>query len=281
MTVSDLYRINPYIRVAMHSVLKRGTHINERAIFDYELLYVADGAFVLTYNGQAYHCTQGQFLLLCPGVPHSFDCTESNLSQPHIHFDMIYTAESPSIPVSFKHPSRFTPQERERMQPNFFEGASPLISFAEKPTALSLFYSVIEAHGQGDLLPAKSKMTALVDLLIRDHFAATPTSEMSSLYAVADQIKGFFDAGQGLSMSLDDLEQQFSYNKFHLERLFRQRYQTGLIAYRNRRRMAVAAELLTAHSVSEVATLTGFSSIYAFSRAFKRHFGVPPTKYVP
>lgn len=281
MTVSDLYRINPYIRVAMHSVLKRGTCINERAIFDYELLYVAEGAFVLTYNGQAHHCTEGQFLLLCPGVPHSFDCAEDDLSQPHIHFDMIYTTASPSIPVSFKHPSSFTPQEWERIQPNFFEGASPLLSFASKSAALSLFYSVIEAHGQGDLLMAKSKMTALVDLLIRDNFTAALASEIKPRYTVADQIKDFWDAGQGLSMSLDDLAQQFSYNKFHLERLFRQRFGESLISYRNRRRMSVACRLLATHPVSEVATLVGFSSIYAFSRAFKQHFGASPSKYVP
>lgn len=281
MTVSDLYHINPYIRVAMHSVLKRGTRINERAIFDYELLYVAKGAFVLTYNGQAYRCTEGQFLLLCPGIPHSFDCTEGDLSQPHIHFDMIYTAASPSIPVSFKHPNLFTPQERERMQTNFFEGASPLLSFADKSVALSLFYCVIEAHEQNDLLMAKSKMIALADLLIRDNFTIVPANEIKPHYTVADQIKDFFDAGQGLSMSLNDLAQQFSYNKFHLERLFRVRFGKSLIAYRNHRRMTVARVLLATHSVSEVASLVGFSSIYAFSRAFKRHFGASPTKYAP
>ena len=45
--------------------------------------------------------------------------------------------------------------------------------------------------------------------------------------------------------------------------------------------MAVARVLLATHPVSEVASLVGFSSIYAFSRAFKQYFGVSPSKYVP
>ena len=281
MNTSDLYRINPYIRVATHSVIKQGQHIRERAIFDYELLYVAAGEFLLHYNGREYLCREGQFVLLCPGVLHSFDCSRSDLSQPHIHFDLFYNTNSRQTPVSFKPLAAFTPHERELLQENAFAGASPLIRFSAPDSALRLFYAVIKAHGEGKLLCAKANMTALLEQLFCDVFSDLLQSAPSTDYSAAEQIKGFFDAGQGLSMSLDDLEQQFSYNKFHLERLFRQRYHTGLIAYRNRRRMTVAAELLSAHSVSEVAQLTGFSSIYAFSRAFKRHFGASPTKYVP
>ena len=39
----DISSINPYIRVAMQSVLSKGKIIASRIIFDYELIYIEDG----------------------------------------------------------------------------------------------------------------------------------------------------------------------------------------------------------------------------------------------
>ena len=44
--MSDISAINPYIRLAMHSVLPRHHVIKRRIIFDYELIYIADGAVI-------------------------------------------------------------------------------------------------------------------------------------------------------------------------------------------------------------------------------------------
>jgi AraC-like DNA-binding protein len=43
--------------------------------------------------------------------------------------------------------------------------------------------------------------------------------------------------------------------------------------------MQAAERLLAKKSVSEVAEMLGFSSIYVFSRAFKKHAGHPPTAF--
>jgi len=73
------------------------------------------------------------------------------------------------------------------------------------------------------------------------------------------------------------LEQYFNYSKYHLEREFTKAFGTSLIAYRNRVRMEHAACLLKEKAVTAVAEELGFSSVYVFSRAFKRHFGYPPS----
>ena len=39
--------INPFIRVAMHSVLPKESFIKKRVIFDYELIYIEEGSLVL------------------------------------------------------------------------------------------------------------------------------------------------------------------------------------------------------------------------------------------
>ena len=50
----NLNTINPYIRVAMRSILRQGVVIGPRIIYDYELIYLAEGSFTLAYAGKEY-----------------------------------------------------------------------------------------------------------------------------------------------------------------------------------------------------------------------------------
>jgi AraC-like DNA-binding protein len=81
-------------------------------------------------------------------------------------------------------------------------------------------------------------------------------------------------------MALDDFAKTFFYDKFYLERKFKEAFGLNLIEYRNKKRMELANHLLRHHSVSEVSELIGYQSIYAFSRAYKNYFGYAPSKKV-
>ena len=80
----------------------------------------------------------------------------------------------------------------------------------------------------------------------------------------------------GLRMSLDDFESFFSYSKFYLEKLFKDEYNVGIVAYRNKKRMQIAKQMLKDRSVTCVAEKTGYQSVYAFSRAYKTFYGTSP-----
>jgi hypothetical protein len=43
MSTIDRNTINPYIRVAMRSILPAGNQLKQRMIFDYELIYLEKG----------------------------------------------------------------------------------------------------------------------------------------------------------------------------------------------------------------------------------------------
>ena len=112
--------INPYIRVAMQSILRKGTKIARRIIFDYELIYVANGEFILNYNETDYKCAKGQFILLRPGISHSFSVTDTDLSQPHIHFDITHISNSKQVPVCFKDLNELGDEERKLIREDIF-----------------------------------------------------------------------------------------------------------------------------------------------------------------
>lgn len=273
----ELSTINPYIRLAKRALLLNKAEIKQRIIFDYELIYIEDGRVTLTYDGVEYVCEKGQFIFLRPGISHRFSNIHQ-LSQPHIHFDMTHTDNSPDVPVSFKDLAALTPQERSWIRHDIFQTCShnPIVSFREKDAALQIFFDVIDLP-ESMMLTRKAKLIQLVDMLIRDNFPSV-FERTDQHYAIEQHIKEYINAGQGLADSLEDLARQFGYSKYYLARRFKDSFGISLIAYRNEKRMQTAKELLKSNSVSAVTDMLGFSSIYVFSRAFKKHFGICPSE---
>ncbi len=277
----DINNINPYIRIALNSVFQKGTVIKRRVIFDYELIYISKGSFTLCFNDIDYVCSKGQFILIRPNIPHSFSRIKGELGQPHIHFDLIYNELSREIPISFKDFNELSPKEQKYMQTDIFENypKTPFVKFSNTEKVLELFFDIISGYNEATALECKGKLTQIINMLILENFPDCFKPSEAPNTEVCKQIKDYIDAAQGMNMSLCDFADQFSYNKFYLERKFKSRYNTSIITYRNNKRMEFACEALAKYSVSETAQRLGFSSIYAFSRAFKNYYGINPTEY--
>ena len=275
----NVFSVNPYIRVALRrSTLRAHSKLRRRIIFDYELLYVEAGRFLLMYDGREYPCEVGTFVLLRPGVEHSFFMGEEGLVQPHIHFDLAYAADSRTIPVSFRAREEMEEKELHAIREDAFAayGNNPIIRFSRKEEALSLFYSVLEIpHGAAEQLEQKAAMIRLINMLAEDNFPGCFARPRA--YAIEHQIKDYIDARPEADITLARLAEQFSYSKFYIEKKFQAAYGEGIMAYRNRKRMEAAQKLLPTASVTEVAQQLGYHSIYSFSRAFKNFFGYPPS----
>lgn len=276
----NFLEINPYIRRAMQSELPAMTRINKRIILDYELLYVEEGEFILMYNEREFLCKKGNVLLLCPNIPHSFQILNSNLVQPHIHFDLKYDFQSSKAFICFRDYCDLTPAERSLIRENAFPqlNASPFLKISDSEAFLALFYDIIYSRDFNSL-SCKSKMLCLLQTIISENAPEFfhPASDSSG---IAFLIKSYIDSNYNQNIQLYTLEKQFGYSKFYIEKLFKQEYGISVINYRNSKRMDAAVGLLETHSVSETAQLLGFSSIYAFSRAFRQAHGASPTSFM-
>lgn len=79
------------------------------------------------------------------------------------------------------------------------------------------------------------------------------------------------------TIALDELEKNFFISKYHLCRLFRQNTGLTIHQYLIRKRLALAKELITnGKSLSEAASLAGFSDYSSFYRAYKKEYGHQP-----
>lgn len=266
--------INPYIRVAQHSVLKAGRVIKQRILVDYELIFIEKGCFVLEYDGVEYNCKSGDYILIHPGVAHSFKEIYQPLSQPHIHFDLVFDEKSEIRFISFKDITDMDQSEKEMIPDDLLKDKKdPIISFDDS----KLFFKVINASDNNSL-KTKALMLEIIDKIIKNNYTGKFEIKNDS-EKICKQIKDYIDAEQGYDASLADFEYQFSYNRFSIEKQFKSMYGVSVIAYKNEKRMEKAKNLLLTHSVTEVTEILGFSSIYSFSRAFKNRFGTSPNKY--
>ncbi len=268
--------INPYIRVAMHSVLPVGTNISMRVIYDYELIYLERGESSYWYGGKQYYAHEGDLIFFCPGIEHSSYVDWIELSQPHIHFDITSRPNSSKIPVSFKHINDMTQEEKGWIHENYFSSypCNPFIKIKNKERFLEIFYNAIS---ESDQIVKKGFMVQLIGMIIGDNFPGILENDGHSFSV--KQIKDYIDAGNGVKMSLDDFSKMFFFSKFYLEKRFKEKYGMGLIEYRNKKRMLLADELLKKLSVSSVSEELGFGSIYSFSRAYKNYYGISPSEY--
>lgn len=276
----NIHEINPYIRRALHSVLKAPFTINDRIILDYELLYVANGICDITCEGALHRYKKGDIFLIPPNVNHRFDSvTHTDFVQPHIHFDLKYDRFSTRRFINFKTVEDMSEAERQMIGENIFSNkAIQILQPKDKPLFLRLFYETIDLYNSGtaSTLAWKGTLCQLLSMVLPD---STETSEKTP--PIVEQVKDYLDLNFTNVITLENLSAYFYINKYTLIRKFQAAYGMGVIAYVHHLKLERAKELLhtSTLTVSEISDQLGFDSIYTFSRFFKRHTGVSPKTY--
>ena len=82
------------------------------------------------------------------------------------------------------------------------------------------------------------------------------------------------------SLSVSELARAFGFERSYLFRIFKERYGIGPKEYIIDVRMKNAAYLLSeGYSVSQASEMVGYSDPFNFSKAFKAHYGISPSRY--
>lgn len=101
-------------------------------------------------------------------------------------------------------------------------------------------------------------------------------------FGLCGMVMNYIDQNVGTMKSLKNMASDIGYNYSYLSYVFRKTTGTTLNSYYKSRRMDAARTLLDEGglSVSKVAELMNYSTVYAFSKAFKEYFGISPSKYL-
>ncbi len=104
----------------------------------------------------------------------------------------------------------------------------------------------------------------------------------SAAESMCYKIMNYIDTHVYTIRSLEEVAEALNYNYSYLSSLFKSTTGNTLFSYYESKRLDLARELLAdgTQSVTEIADLLGYSSLYSFSRAFKDSFGKSPKKYM-
>lgn len=286
----DLNRLSPYIRWAMDSFAPVDWNLEERAIFDYELLYVKEGELLITVEDESYHGKQGDLFLLKPRQRHSIrSIGQTIVRQPHIHFDLFYKQDSPDVKISFKPIEEMSAAElawfREDVvsaPPFSLQTYIPL----RNPLVFEamLFHLIKEFESKVPYSEFAVKglfMQLWVYLLKEIHWQKHP--QLAANMDDLESVKMYLAYHCDQEVSLEQLSHVAKMSKYYLIGLFKQAYGMTPVKYHQLLRIEKAKEMIQFSNIplKQIAEKVGYSDIHSFSRTFRKVEGVPPSYYRP
>ena len=109
-----------------------------------------------------------------------------------------------------------------------------------------------------------------------------PSREEDGRGKILQQINRYVRENLDKSLTIADIARHTGYSVSYLRAIFREMLGVSLGAYMRDSRLSMAAAMLSQPNrpkVEEIATACGFASIFAFSHAFRKAMGVPPSAY--
>lgn len=253
--------------------LQPGTYIYHKHEF-LELSIMMAGFSDYNVEGQWRRVVAGQVLLFNPGIHHQ-ETQPPNSQSLQLHIGIRQLALPGQLPDQL--PLVDSLVSLGDWQAEFMAGAQRIIAETKRPNAF----------GHADMLQAQ--VTELLYLLIRalpanqvsDDYQNLPTKQADQAALVAAAAY-YLRAHYQEDLTLGRLAETLHVSAAYLSRTFKAVRGTSPITYLTTLRLRQAQTLLQAGqlSVSEVAHSVGYQDPYYFSKLFKRHFGVAPSKLI-
>lgn len=280
--------ISPYIRVAMDNRIKAPWSLQERVIFDYELLLIKEGIIRVTIDHKVYIGKPGDMFLFRPKESHSITILEGEVfRQPHLHFDLNECPSSPLVKVCFKPLCQLTADEKALFRHDILSQLNFPFPSHFRPEHLeeieAILYKIIEVHTLHPpyyQLTSKGLFIQLWAVLLNELKLIThPTIRKNT--SLVTEVRDYIVMNMDKPITLDLLAEKFLMSKYHLAHCFKDIYHIGPIHYHQQLRLTKAKELIqySTLSISEIGVKLGYTSIHSFSRAFKSLEGVSPSYY--
>jgi len=285
-TNAFLNDINPYIRMAMYSTIAPYHQLEERVIYDYEIVLFKSGHATITIEDQRYEAGPGDLFFLKPGQRHSFAVHDEPLVQPHIHFDLYYSrADSAQIPISFKAKEDMTPAEQQFIRSDvtnfFFDEFPSCIRLRNTLYIEQLLFDVINVYQAPSVFPElqlKWRFLRLLDHLLCEIGWRRMGHSMHKDERV-QHIRLYLERYTDRHVTLDELAQVHHMDRSYVSRIFRQQFGIPPVRYHLLLRIQKARQMIcfTNLSLTAIAKATGFASLQDFSRTFRRTEGTAPS----
>ena len=223
-----------------------------------ELIYLTEGATIVSLNGKDFLLERGDFFLAFPNQIHLYHDTNPvqgfiAIFSPDLFTDLtnLFSKKIPAMPVIKKTQYSFDPFP-------ILEGICKNNTYFEQISA------------KGYLLTLLGKLLPLMELVTDK---STPDTTMRILQFCMEH----YTEPLTLELTADKLQ----LSKYHISHIFKQRSHMSFPTFINYMRIEYACTLLErGNTITDTAFASGFSSIRSFNRAFLQNMNMTPSEYV-
>ena len=241
------------------SSLTFGPHLHKHL----EIVYMISGQTRANVDAEVCHVESGDLLVVFPNKVHSFTDIEPGLKFVLFHLDPYAV---PEFAQSFL----------------TMDATSALIKGASSNVRLDSIVRMLVGYKD---FPAEHR-----DVLTRGYllaFCAEFMSMMELSYTRSEEnptmksIVAYCSQNYTKELSLSVLEKELHLSKYYISHLFGDILNIKFTDYVNSLRISEACRLLrtTDHSITDVASMSGFGTLRTFNRAFIKQMGESPSAY--
>ena len=252
---------------------KSGAVVNQHTHLDFvELTLVTDGRGAVITNGVSVPVSKGDIYVSFVGDFHEMI---SDKSEPLQYDFLTVQTKNPEMRAAVDAAVSKFHDPKSRIIKN--ENISPLLSGIIAELNVNAEYSdtIIEAM-------LKQVLSYVLRAFREQDYVKYPKKAGES-EILCYQLMHYIDTHIFTMKHLSELCEMTNYNYNYLSNLYKKVTSDTLANYFRNRRLEAARLLLSENSMSvtRVASLLNYSSVYIFSRAFKEKYGISPSQVVP
>lgn len=284
LQVGRLEKCRPFVRQSGDD-RRPPWYIGDRRLFDYLLVYIAQGHGVFSLDDEFSPVKSGDLFWIPPDTVHSMRGTSRVMHCLYLHFDLYYEPSrshwNAVIPAGLIDLSPWPERIHPPVDDPQFAAWRGLLSYTGNRMELEELMRRIHLEhrrGQGHSLCLSGMMLELLELL--SHHTGNPSGD-GYHQRTMDDAAVYIRTNAVKIPSVGAVAARFGFSDSHFRRLFQRRHGLAPSELLQQCRIKTACELLFygSENISEVAVRCGFNSIYNFSRAFKRITGLSPRSY--
>ena len=247
------------------TVITKHAHINW-----YELTIITDGEGLVITNDIEKKVTKGDIYFSCPGDFHEIRSSKEN----PLHYDFF----------SFNTRNQAAKKQLHRIVSEMQDIDNRI--FADEQISSIISQAISEMSEKQvfseDILSAM--FSQVIFRIMRNFHSKKPQQKKHNLSAdtLCFQIMHYIDTHIYSIENLNVLSEKFSYNYSYLSDVFKKTTGNTIGNYYQSRRLDASRLLIREQKfkINQIAERLGYSSLYAFSNAFKKRYGISPRNYL-
>lgn len=245
------------------NLVKPGYHIGPRTTAYYYLLLVLDGRGTFVQNGRTYPLAAGDLYCLFPQVTHEY------WTEPDFPLRKIFLAFDGKMALELLRRIGLTPQRPHLAAVHSEEAAADMIAFLQKTTG--------GAAETSDL----DRLSAFYRIFASLEREAAPERIEPDGISWLQRGLDYMEIHYAHGITIEEVARHAGVGRTHFSKKFHERYGITPVRHMQRLKLDEARMLLeqTNYSLSEIAHSVGYPDLFSFSKAFKKHHGLPPKQY--